>query len=90
MTKFSNLWHCSAVLAGLVSFIFLESELQHSDMKYFCRGVSGLSLSDFQKKIMWYVNRKENLVDISYLLLYNERQKYDEKIGEVELCRIVL
>jgi hypothetical protein len=32
----------------------------------------------------------ENLVDISYLLLYNERQKYDEKIGEVELCRIVL
>ncbi len=49
-----------------------------------------MSLSDFQKKIMWYVNRKENLVDISYLLLYNERQKYDEKIGELELCRIVL
>jgi len=65
-------------------------EFHYSGTREFFQGVFGLSMSDFQKKIMGYANRKENLVDISILLLYNERQKYDEKIGEVELCRIVL
>lgn len=46
VTKFLNLWHCSAVLAGFVSFIFGESELYHFGIKYFFIGVSGLSRSD--------------------------------------------